>query len=221
MKKILTAFISKIKQHKKKILLLVILCIGAVIWTDAYIKKYGSYFIYHNPSKTPYRMVGLVLGTSKILKNGLPNLYFKYRIDATAELFQVGKIKYIIVSGDNSNKYYNEPKDMKEALVSKGIPDTCIILDYAGLRTLDSMLRLEDIFCQTECTVITQQFHAERAIFLGRKNGISVNAYLAKDVDAYSGFKTMLREKLARVKAIVDVVFHKKAKYSGEKLCLE
>jgi SanA protein len=185
------------------------------------IKDFSSPYISNDFNRLPNKKVGLLLGTSRLLKSGHHNPYFDYRIAAATDLFNAKKIKYIIVSGDNSLNTYNEPLDMQQALIAKGIPDSCIILDYAGLRTLDSMLRLEDIFCQTECIVISQTFHLERAIYLARKNNILAFGYPAKDVNAATGIKTQIREKFARLKAVLDVLFNKKAKYSGEKLCIE
>jgi SanA protein len=105
-------------------------------WCDVNIKEFSSTYISNDFNVLPTKKVGLLLGTSRLLKNGNHNLYFDYRIEAAANLFNANKIKYIIVSGDNSKDSYNEPLDMKQALMAKGIPDSCIILDYAGLRTL-------------------------------------------------------------------------------------
>jgi SanA protein len=221
MKKVLLFPFQLIKRFKYWIVLSLIASAVALIWSDIHIKEFSNPYIFNVSNQVPKKKVGLLLGTSKSLSNGSDNPYFAYRIEAASELFLAGKIKYIIVSGDNSKTYYNEPEDMRAALLTKGVPDSCIILDYAGLRTLDSMLRLEDIFCQTECVVISQTFHLERAIYLARKNNIRAYGYSAKDVNASFGFKTQLREKFARLKATLDLLFHKKAKFSGEKLCIE
>jgi SanA protein len=109
--------------------------------------------------------VGLVLGTSQYLKNGYLNWYFKYRIEATVELYKKGKIDFILVSGDNSHKNYDEPTAFKNELIKRGIPADQIYLDYAGFRTLDSVVRAKEIFGQTSITIISQKFHNERAIY--------------------------------------------------------
>ena len=210
---------------KKKIIKfgLVAICLLIIVtifcnWT---IVNASKNFIYSEVNKIPKKRVGVLLGTSKLLKSGNPNLYFSYRIDAAVELFQSGKIDYIIVSGDNSNEFYNEPLDMKNALVEKGIPEDKIILDYAGFRTLDSIIRAKEVFGQTTFTIISQKFHNERAIYLARRNGIDAIGYNAKDVVQYGGFLTKVRETFARNKVFIDLLFNKAPKYLGEKIVIE
>lgn len=160
--------------------------------------------------------VGLLLGTSKYYKEGGINLYFKYRIDAAVELYNNNKIDFILVSGDNSSQNYNEPKTFKKELIKRGIPAEVIFLDYAGFRTLDSVVRAEAIFGQEKFTVISQQFHNERAIYLAEKNGISAIGYNAKDIDGKDGLKVKFREYFARTKAFLDVIFDVEPKFYGK-----
>ena len=115
----------------------------------------------------PSRRIGLVLGTSKYLKNGEINPYFQNRINAAAALYHAGKIERLVLSGDHGSKYYNEPEDMKNALLLKGVSPKHIYLDYAGFRTLDSIVRMNAVFNQKIFTVISQEFHNKRAIFIG------------------------------------------------------
>ena len=158
------------------------------------------------------------LGTSKYLRKGSVNEFWKNRIDATVTLFNLGKIKSIIISGDNSKLYYNEPIEMKKELVKLGIPDSVIYLDYAGFRTFDSMIRAYKIFGQSSFTVISQKFHNERAVYIARHYGIYAIGFNAKEVNAYNGFKTALREKFARVKLFMDFLFDRQPKFLGEKI---
>ncbi len=162
-----------------------------------------------------------MLGTIKILPNGRLNLYYKYRIEAAAELFKAGKVDFILVSGDNSRKDYDEPTTIKNDLITNGIPASKIFLDYAGFRTLDSVVRCKEIFGQKNITVISQPFHNERAVFIARKKGINAIGFNAKDVNARYGYKVQLRAKLARVKMMLDLVFGKKPKYLGEEIVIE
>jgi SanA protein len=175
-------------------------------------------FVYDNPKNIPYNEVGLLLGTSKFLKNGRINEYWKNRIDATFELYKLKKIKFVIISGDNGKSTYDEPTDMKKELVKLGIPASAIFLDYAGFRTFDSMIRAQKIFSQQSFTVISQRFHNERAIYIGQHYGIKAIGYNAKDVAANKGFKTNLREIFARVKLFIDFVIDKQPKFLGEKV---
>lgn len=162
--------------------------------------------------------VGLVLGTSKYLKNGTVNLYFKYRIDATVALYKNNKIECILISGDNSKEDYDEPTDFKNELISKGIPENKIFLDYAGFRTLDSVVRAKLVFGLNNFTLISQQFHNERALYLARKNGINAIAYNAKDVPNKYGIKVKIREYFARTKVFIDILFKVKPKFIGPKI---
>lgn len=173
-----------------------------------------------NSSTLPNEKVGLVLGTSKTLADGRKNLYFYYRIDAAEQLFKAGKVKYLIVSGDNSQKNYNEPEDMQQELIKRGIPENKIFLDYAGLRTLDSVIRARDIFGQHSFIIISQQFHNERAVYIAEKYGISAYGFNAKDVAKNAGIKTKIREYFARVKVFIDFIFGVQPKFGGEKVVI-
>ena len=198
-------------------LLLIVLVITIYVCNRT-IQKNSETYIYSTVSDIPYNKVGLLLGTSPKLKSGKANLYFDYRIKAATELYNAGKVKYILVSGDNRKNSYNEPEEMKKALIAAGIPDQRIILDYAGLRTLDSVVRAHLIFGLERFTLISQQFHNERAIYLAQQSHLQAIGYSAQDVSAYAGFKTNLRELLARVKVFVDIVTNKATKHLGEKV---
>lgn len=211
------------KIVKKIILLGLILAIGSAlfIWGSNFkIENETEDYVTSNLSKLPNEKVGIVLGTSKTLQNGYPNLYFQYRIEATVDLYKSGKIQDIIVSGDNSQKNYNEPEDMKLALIEKGIPEHHIFEDFAGFRTLDSVVRAKEIFGQNSYIIISQRFHNERAVFLAHKHNIKAFGYNAKDVNKYYGFKTNMREYVARAKVFIDFLFEKKPKYGGKKITI-
>lgn len=216
---------KSLKKYVKKILLIsFILILGMVISivvADYLIVSKTKSSLFENVKTIPHQKVGVVLGTSKLLANGYQNLYFKYRIEATVKLYKAKKIDYIVVSGDNRKKGYNEPEDMKNDLVAKGIPENRIFMDFAGFRTLDSIIRMREIFGQSSFTVISQKFHNERAIYLASLEGMEVIAFNAKDVNAYYGIKTQVREKLARVKVFVDYLTGKEPKFLGEKIIIQ
>jgi sanA protein len=169
--------------------------------------------LYKDVSVVPPHKVGLLLGTNPYLKNGNPNKYFTYRIEAAVALYEAGKIQYILVSGDNHKLGYNEPEEMKQALISKGVPEDRIVLDYAGFRTLDSVVRAKEVFGNEQFIIISQQFHNERALFLALHNDIKAVGFNAQDVTAYYGFKTRLREYLARTKLFLDLQWGVKPKF--------
>ena len=158
------------------------------------------------------------MGTAPNLVNGYQNYYFTYRIEAATKLYQSGKVTHFILSGDHSKKNYNEPEAMKQALIKNGIPENVIYLDYAGFRTLDSMIRAKEIFGQKEFIVVSQEFHNERAVYIARQNGINAYGYNAKDVNKNAGLKTNIREYFARAKVFIDSFFGVQPKFLGEKI---
>jgi len=190
----------------------------AIYFSNFLVKQTAKTKLYNTTESIPYNKVGLLLGTGKKLSNGNLNLYYKYRIDAAVTLFKANKITYILISGDNSKTNYDEPTEMKNDLILQGVPANKIILDYAGFRTLDSVVRSQVIFGLDKITVISQEFHNERALYIAKQKGIEAVGFNAKSVTARYGFKTQLREKLARVKMILDLVFGKKPKFLGEQM---
>ena len=213
------------RMKRKRIFTFTLIISGIIvsiltIWANAIVTNSTKSFITDDTANVVYNQVGLLLGTSRNLKNGNENDFFFNRIDATVQLFKSGKIKNIIISGDNSHTNYNEPLDMKVELVRNGIPDSVIYLDYAGFRTLDAVVRAKEIFGQSSYIVISQKFHNERAVYLARKYGINAYGYNAKEVTAYKGFKTKLRELFARDKMFLDLMFRVKPKFLGERIIL-
>lgn len=162
--------------------------------------------LFDNPDQLPELRTALVFGTSSRYQ-GRENRYFRYRMDAVVEVWNAGKIDVIIVSGDNRTHDYNEPREMRQALVERGIPDERIVSDFAGLRTLDSVVRAKEVFGADPVLFISQRFQNERAIYLAKANGIEAFGYNARDVGAQAGWKTHLREVGARVKMWLDVRF--------------
>lgn len=197
-------------------LMVAILAICAILSANHAVEKGTNPHIYSDVTAIPYHTAALLLGTSKTLRSGKANLYFQYRIDAAVALFKSGKIDCIVISGDNGRESYNEPEDMKVELVKQGIPEKQIYLDHAGFRTLDSVVRMNKVFGQNNFTVISQEFHNRRAIYIAQAKGLNAIGFNAKNVDAYSGFKTQVREKLARVKLFLDLWTDKSPKFLGE-----
>lgn len=206
------------KKIKITLILLFILSIILVFTSNYVIEKNAENKTFSNLIKIKKNRVGLVLGTSKNLKNGRMNLYFKYRIKAAVELYKKGKIDFILVSGDNGNKNYDEPTDFKDELIKKGVPENKIFLDYAGFRTLDSVVRAKEIFGQESITIISQKFHNQRAIYLAEKNGIDAIGFNARDLSSREGIKTKIREYFARTKVFLDIIFSVKPKFLGNKI---
>jgi len=158
------------------------------------------------------------LGTSHRLVGGRSNPYYTNRINAAIALFKAGKIDYILVSGDNSSRYYNEPIIFKRDLIKGGIPEERIFLDYAGFRTLDSMVRAKVVFGLDKVTIISQKFHNDRAIYLAGKKGLDAIGFNAGDISMKNGVKVRVREYFARVKVFIDLALNTQPKFYGEKI---
>lgn len=181
------------------VLVLIILICNMVVVRSA------NQHTYFSIDSLPTRNAALVLGTSKGLLGGGDNLYFKYRMEATARLFKTGKVKYLILSGNNDSEYYNEPKDMQKALLALGVPFDAMLLDFSGKRTYDSILRAKYLFKERSLTIISQNFHTARALYIAHEEGLDAVAFAAQDVPEDYSYYTLIREYLARPKAILDV----------------
>jgi SanA protein len=176
--------------------------------------------VFADVESLPVNNVGVVLGTSNKLINGSPNPFFHNRIQMAVTLYETGKVRHLIVSGDNRSKYYNEPLEMKKALVASGVPDSVITLDYAGLRTLDSIVRCKEIFGQNTITIVTQPFHCYRALFISRYYDMNAVAVMAQEPMLESN--VYFREYFARAKAILDLYVLKTApRHLGDRETLD
>jgi SanA protein len=179
--------------------------------------RYGG-LIYDDISEVPNRDVALVLGTAKAV-NGRINLYYRARIDAAYQLYKHGKVNKLLVSGDNSLVDYNEPLEMKDDLVALGVAEDDVYLDYAGFRTLDSVVRAREVFGLDKFIVVSQKFHCERALFIAKSRGIAAIGFAARDVHSPLRYRVLAREFFARAQAGLDIwVTNKGPKYLGDKI---
>jgi len=206
---------------KKSFYTLLILGILSLLFTafaNYKIENSTEEFVTDKLEILPKTKVAVVLGTAPNLVSGYQNYYFTYRIEAATKLYQSGKVTHFILSGDHGRKNYNEPEAMKQALIKNGVPENVIYLDYAGFRTLDSMIRAKEIFGQNEFIVVSQGFHNQRAVYIARQNGINAYGYNARDVNKHAGLKTNIREYFARTKVFIDSFFGIQPKFLGEKI---
>ncbi len=183
---------------------LAVIGLFATLLNDLAITRNASARLYYLVDETPEYPVGLVLGTSKYA-SGNVNRYYRARIEAAAELFHAGRVRIILVSGDASTKYYDETTTMQRDLVELGVPEDRIMLDYAGVRTLDSVFRAKKVFGLDRVIFVSQRFHCERALYLADAVGLDATGFCAEDTP-YSNFLMMRgRETLARVMAFADL----------------
>lgn len=216
--------------HKKRIrrwlfVTAILMGVGvlAVVCADLACHSAASGKIFRTTDSVPANDVALVLGTAKKTARGNVNLHFTQRIEAAAALFKSGKIRHLIVSGDNSTKAYDEPTDMRDALAEAGVPTNAITCDYAGFRTLDSVVRAKSVFGLTNLTIVTEEFHCPRSLWIAQEHGLNAVAFAAPDLSARWSARVKLREALARTLCALDLyILERQPKFSGppEKLVL-
>ena len=193
------------------------LLIAVVAACNIWVLSSCSGRLYDNAETVPHKRVAVMLGTNPKTKTGNMNYFYKHRIDAAVKLYQNGKIDRILISGDNSSKTYSEPDAMKADLMAAGIPDSAIYLDFAGFSTYDSMVRAKKVFGLSEFMVVSQDFHNKRAVYIARQNGIDAIGFNVQNTLFRKWrIKMELREILARVKAVGEVVMNKKPHFLGE-----
>ncbi|MGH8462372.1 MAG: SanA/YdcF family protein [Stenotrophobium sp.] len=179
-----------------------------VLLSNRWVINSTNSYLFTDEALLPSNDVGLVLGTSPYTSNGKSSPEFYGRVRAAAELYKVGKIKSIIVSGANPDSTYNEPRAMFRELTRVGVPASAITMDFAGFRTLDSIQRAQVVFGLNQFTIITTRYHAWRALFLARKLNLQVVAYAAPiDSNGELGARNPVREIFARSLAVLDVLF--------------
>lgn len=200
---------------KKKIIWAIIaaavIVIAAILTVYFMVSVNAKDRIYDSVADIPYNRVGLFLATSPITSSGTHNFHFENRIKAADELFKAGKIDTIIASGGDyrtTHKYgCDEPQAILDSLTARGIPADRIILDYNGQRTIKSISNAKEIYGLDSLTIISQEFHNQRAIYLADHFGLQTIAYnAAPPPDIPTRLKNLLRESLARPKMLLDLL---------------
>lgn len=204
-------------------LICAVLATLGVLVLNEYIVRSTQSAVFTEISALPPNDVALVLGTGKLLRgSGRINLHFLKRIEAAAALYHAGKVKHLLLSGDNHVAGYDEPTDMAEALMALDVPPSAMTLDYAGFRTLDSVVRAKKVFGQSQLTIVTDDFHVARAVFLARHEGLNAVAFCSEKVSTRFSARTRVREVGARVKAALDVyVLNTRPRFLGEPVQIE
>ena len=193
------------------IIVLFILCITSMLICNQIVVNNAEGKAYSDIDSIGHNKVGLLLGTTPQARIGrITNYFFIYRIDAAEELYKAGKIEQILISGDeNSLDGVNEPECMKDSLVARGVPANAIILDGKGYRTINSIVNANKVFGLKSFTIISQEFHNERALYQAEHLGLDVEnlqAYNAKMPKSRRAYLTTIREYFARVKMFWDLI---------------
>ena len=207
-------FTSRVKRRLSFVAACVVAAFGFLAFAEWRVERAAQGKLTSLVSSVSLTDVAVVLGAAKWFE-GRPNLYYEARLNAAAALYRAGRVRAIIVSGDNSRASYSEPDDMKADLVRRGIPEARITCDYAGLRTLDSILRVRRIFGQQKVVLVSQRFHLERALYLASFSGLDAVGFVASDVTPRHWLQARARESLARGAAVLDVTLGRGPKYLG------
>lgn len=210
------------RSHRQRRRLLVIalitlLCAGVfLVWSDHLCQTAAASRIFRSTASVPSNDVALVLGTGKMTRQGRPNLHFSQRIVAAAVLYRSGKVRHLLVSGDNHTRGYDEATDMRDALVQAGVPTSAITCDFAGFRTLDSVVRANSVFGLTNFTIVSEEFHCPRALWIAQRHKLNAVAFAAPDLDVRWSARVKAREILARAWCAMDLyVLHRQPKFPG------
>ena len=189
----------------------IVLLIATIAVCNHLVERAADRKTYDDISTLPHNEVALVLGAPPLLHEGKVNPYFVKRMEAAAALYHAGKIDKILLSGRVSHNGFNEPQEMRATLMEKDVPDSILVLDEAGTRTLELVVRCKKVFGLHRLTIISQQFHNKRALYIARAHGIDAVAFNANDVPRHRWLSRMkLREWLARYKAVVEVTLSEK-----------
>jgi SanA protein len=221
MKNAIREFLCGIKTNRLRLTVAfatgALVIVSSMVWADYRCNQAASGSVFHSVDAVPTREIGLVLGTSKETRHGKPNLHFNQRIEAAAALYHAGKVHHLLVSGDNHIATYDEPTDMRAALMAAGVPASAITCDYAGFRTLDSVVRAKEVFGLSQCTIISEDFHCPRALWIAQQHGLDAIAFAAPDVNLRSwSLRAGVREQFARAWCAMDLyVLHRQPKFSG------
>ena len=151
--------------------------------------------------------VAIVLGAA-VHADGQPSPWLAHRLDVAADLYTSGRVEAILVSGDNRRAGYDEPTVMRRYLLSQGIPDQAVAVDYAGFDTYDTCVRARRVFGIERALLVTQDFHEPRAVAICRSVGVDVDGVGDSRArsDRIGWMVSWMRERPAAIKAVIDVV---------------
>jgi len=198
-------------------ILLSIVGAAAIFGVNTYVSRIATPAIYADFSTIPPAYTALILG-AKVHGGGRLSHMLEDRVLTGLELYRLGKVKKLLLSGDHGQQAYDEVNAMRDYLLKQGVPAQDIFMDHAGFDTYSSMYRARDVFQVRDVIVVTQAFHLPRAVFLARSLGLEASG-LAADRRTYtqvSRLKAAVREPLARVKSFAEALLRVKPKYLGD-----
>ena len=214
----------KFKLNIKKIILIITLtfsiCLVILLINTFYINSFSSLLVYKDVIKVPKKEVGIVLGAF-VYSDGTLSGMLKDRCDSAVELYKLGKINKILVTGDHGKKDYDEVNSMKNYLLKFDVKPEDVFTDYAGFDTYDSLYRAKNIFGVESAIVITQKFHLGRSIYIASSLGIETVGFIADRSYYGSTLSNEIREIFSNFKASFELLIGSKPKFLGDKILID
>jgi SanA protein len=202
-----------VKKYFRIVIYLAIIGLIAIVSVNYYVKSSTKNKIYYSVKKFPKNDVGIIFGAG--INGNQPSKYLKDRLDAGILLYKMKRINKILLSGDNGRDEYDELTVMKNYCFNHGVDTTKIFIDYAGFDTYSTMYRAKHIFKIKKATLISQEYHLNRAIYIGQKLGIKSAGYSANNGE-YHGYKYVcFREYGSIFKSFFDVLRNREPRFLG------
>lgn len=193
----------------KQLLMLLgaLLLLAVLLWVagNLWVLSHSAPYIQSNVARCQSQRIGVVFGTSSWTRTGVRNPHFNARMHTAARLVRSGRVRHLLLSGDNRTQAYNEPRAMWHDLNKRGVAPDQLTMDFAGFSTFDTLARAQDVFQVDKAVLITQRWHLPRAIYIARARGMEVTGCVADDGAVAGEWRLRLRESLARVATLGDL----------------
>lgn len=203
-------------DYMRRILFVVAITLGVlvdgVVLTNVSVHVFSRPYLYQRAALAPHAEAAIIPG-APVFPDGMLTSIFQDRVDGAISLYRAGKVRRILVSGDNSSVSHNEVNPVQRYLLAKGIPPQVIFLDHAGFDTYSTMYRARAIFGVTSAIITTQSFHAPRAVFIAR--GLGIDAYALTTDSGHILLRNYVREVFADEKAVLNLFFERLPKFLG------
>ena len=207
------------KKYFKKLLVLLVIGLAILIGVNIYVKSKTEVLIYHSVIEVPNETVGIIFGAG--IRGDKPSKYLKDRLDKGIELYRLKKIDKMLLSGDNGNDEHDELTVMKLYCYKNGVDTTKVFLDYAGFDTYSTMYRAKHIFKIKSAILVSQEYHLNRAIYIGNKIGINSVGFSA-NVGKYRNYNYVrFREYFTILKSVIDVARNREPHFLGREINIE
>lgn len=198
----------------RRILIALAVALAGLAALDWHIRRTAEPFLSADATTLQPAYTGLVLG-ARVAPGGTPSYVLAARLESALELYRLGKIRRLLLSGDHGHRNYDEVNNMKRFLTGRGVPERDIFLDHAGFDTYNSIVRARDVFQVSSVIIITQGFHLRRAVYIAQKKGLNVQGFIAPMPDVEARRFQSAREVLANVKAVMEVLINRRPHFAG------